>query len=160
MSIALYAGSFDPPTLGHDWVIGTALGLFGSLDVAVAINPAKRTMLSADDRASLLKRPGVSVVACPPSRYVADLADERGVHYLVRGLRGAEDVTHEQALAEFAAGRRGLITVVLLPPAHLRGVSSSAVKALIGPDGWQDAVRGMVSPAVLSKLEEAWTSKR
>ena len=57
-------------------------------------------------------------------------------------------------LRDFAATRAGLTTVVLMPPPELRGVSSSYVKALIGPNGWEDVVRPLVPGPVFEYLKK------
>lgn len=163
MPTAFYAGTFDPPTNGHLWVILRALELFDHLIVGVAVNPAKR--VSIDDNTRHWLMAGVTlratgepvnaeVTLVPSDRYVADVAREMGATHLIRGLRGAEDVLQEQTLADFARERADLTTVVLMPPSLLRGVSSSYVKALIGPVGWEDVVRPLVPRPVFEYLKK------
>lgn len=158
MKRALYAGSFDPPTSGHLWIVNEAFSLFGEVVVAIADNPAKRRTVPVTAAAEILSASvpfGVRVIRCPPDRYVADLAEQEGCDYLIRGLRGAEDLPHEQALRDFAEERAGLVTVVLMPPPHLRGLSSSYVRALVGPIGWEDIVANLVPEATLEYMKGA-----
>lgn len=151
---ALYAGSFDPPTNGHLWVIEKAAELF-EVVVAVAHNPAKKRVIPVGDSAVILAlSAGPRVVVCPPDRYVADLADTEGCDYLIRGIRGPEDIGHELMLRDFAERRR-LTTLVFMPPPHLRGLSSSYVRALVGPVGWEAEVEKFVPPATLDYLKGA-----
>jgi pantetheine-phosphate adenylyltransferase len=157
--IAVYAGTFDPPTNGHAWVIGEALILFDRVIVAVASNPAKKPRISALNRMALLRQMMQSVgrdgdvVVVDPTVYIADAAWAAGARYLVRGLRAADEFTYEQTLRDFNEERRGLTTVVLMPPPHLRGLSSSYVNALVGPKGWQDVVAKLVPASVLEYIE-------
>jgi len=87
---ALYPGSFDPFTLGHQDVVQRALSLFDELTVAVAANPEKRTPLfSVEDRMEMIgqvyaDRPEVHVTSF--TGLTVDFARERGVPTLVRGL--------------------------------------------------------------------------
>lgn len=169
-AVALYAGSFDPPTNGHLWMIQKAAEMFQVVIVAIAHNPAKipnRTDIAA--RAEILtkecdrivdgmvveKAPTIHVQVVPPTRYVADLARQLGATYLIRGLRGAEDLPHEQALRDFAEARAGLTTILLMPPPAIRGLSSSYVRALVGPDGWRKLVRRLVPAGTLEHLTHA-----
>lgn len=156
---ALYAGSFDPPTNGHLWVIAQALEMFEDVIVAVAHNPAKRGAIQPEERIEILNaerryRFGqrMEVLLAPSSRYVADVAQQYGARFLIRGIRGAEDLQHEQGLRDFAETRGELTTVFLMPPPALRGLSSSYVRALVGPHGWEDVVRPLVPAATLTCL--------
>ena len=75
---AIYAGSFDPPTLGHLWVIGEGLRLFGRVTVVVGGNPAKQESFSIDERVGMVREAtrdlgGVEVLSVE-NRYLHDLA--------------------------------------------------------------------------------------
>jgi len=55
-SLGVYAGSFDPPTVGHLWMIDQAAALFNKLVVALGINPDKRSLFSIEDRLEMLQK--------------------------------------------------------------------------------------------------------
>jgi pantetheine-phosphate adenylyltransferase len=140
MTIAVYAGSFDPPTLGHLEVARRAARLFTHVRILVADNPSKEPWFSAEARVELWREaaalmPNVSVAKTPG--LVVDHARDIGASVLVRGLRGASDADSEAWLAraneELAPG---LATFLVPCPESLAGVSSSELKrrALEGLD--------------------------
>jgi pantetheine-phosphate adenylyltransferase len=132
MSIAVYAGTFDPITAGHLSVIRQAARIFAHVRVLVAHNPLKQTLFEVSERldmiAALVRRmPQVSVDAT--DQLVVAYAQEIGASYLVRGIRGASDATFETELAQANRGIAPEIATVLLPAEpHLSSLSSSALK--------------------------------
>lgn len=135
MRRAVYAGTFDPVTLGHLSVIERAAQLFDELIVVVAVNPAKTPLFSRDERVSLLgelARPFPNVTACATEGYVVALARARGAAYLVRGVRGVTDMEAELELSRQNRALAPEIETVFVP-AHeeLSEVSSSRVKELV-----------------------------
>ncbi len=132
MSIAVYAGTFDPITYGHLSVVRKAAGIFGHVRILVAVNPDKRPLFTADERvasigALVVKMPHVSVDAT--ERLVVEYARDIGARFLVRGVRGATDAEFETRLAQQNRALAPEIETVLLPadPAF-SGVSSSELK--------------------------------
>jgi pantetheine-phosphate adenylyltransferase len=157
--IAVYAGSFDPPTLGHVDIIHQARRLFEEVHVLVASNASKSGRLIPPERAAALITASTYAPAevCPPGRYVADVVASRWHDHacLIRGLRDASDMGPEIAIRranEIIA--RELPTVYFLASPGVAHVSSSAVRALVGLAGWQDVVRRYVPECVLLAIEE------
>jgi pantetheine-phosphate adenylyltransferase len=140
MSIAIYAGSFDPITAGHLSVIRQAARLFSHVRVLVAVNPAKQGLFSPPERVELIaalvaRMPHVSVDAT--DRLVVEYAREVGASYLVRGVRGASDAGFETELAQANRTLAPELATVLLPAEpRLSSLSSSALKqrVLAGED--------------------------
>lgn len=132
MSIAIYAGSFDPITLGHLSVLRQAARLFAHLRVLVAHNPAKDYLFDVDARVALVRQlvaamPNVTVDAT--EGLVVDYARDIAASFLVRGVRGASDAQFETELAQAnRALAPGLTTILLPADAELAEVSSSALK--------------------------------
>ncbi len=160
--IGVYAGSFDPPTLGHLDIINQAKKLFCIVNVMVASNPGKgKRLLDADKTAELLKKMGADVVSiCPPNRYVADLVVEQSANHatLVRGLRDASDVGMEIQLRRAnAVIAPSLQTVYFVSSPEVAHVSSTAVRGLMGSgiDGWERVVAQYVTPEVLQALRDS-----
>lgn len=158
LRIAVYAGTFDPPTFGHLSVIERAHALFDRLWIVVAQNPQKLPLFPADDRVALLREmlralPQAGVVHT--SGYVVELARELGARYLVRGVRGATDIEGEIALAQLNHQLAPEIETVFVP-AHtgLAEVSSSRLKQLAreGAD-----LSRYCSPSVQARLA-AWAA--
>ena len=158
--VAVYAGSFDPPTDGHLWVIEKGAAIFERLIVTVAVNPAKQGLFSLDERVRMLqeitaRRGNIEVVVLEEVRYLACFAAELGATHLLRGIRNVNDYVYEHGMRDVNADLAPeLETVFVIPPAKMTAISSSVVKQLIGPPKWQEAVARYVPPAVLRALEE------
>ena len=154
---AVYAGSFDPLTNGHLWMIQQGLELFDHLIVAIGSNPSKSYTFSVEERLSLLKG---SVPTCErlvvdhfDNRYLVDYAKEKGAAYVLRGVRSPSDYEYERVMRYINNDLAPEITTVfLMPPRDLAQVSSSMVKSLIGPDGWEETVRRYVPNSVFEAL--------
>jgi pantetheine-phosphate adenylyltransferase len=153
--IAIYPGSFDPPTRGHEDLIRRALGLADTLIVAVAINPNKQPLFDVDERLRLLHlavgdEPRVQLVSF--SGLLADFARERGATMAVRGLRAVSDFEYEFQMA--LMNRRlnpELETVFLVPAVDLTYLSSSLVREAARFGG---NLEGLVHPAVAAALKQ------
>jgi pantetheine-phosphate adenylyltransferase len=155
--IAVYAGSFDPPTNGHLWMIQRGLQLFDRLIVAIGTNPEKTYSFSVQERLTLLE---VSLPPCErmtiahfDNRYLVDYAKEQGAAYILRGVRTADDYEYERVMRHINADLApDVTTVFLMPPRDIAELSSSMVKGLIGPDGWERTVKRYVPPPVFNAL--------
>ena len=100
---ALYAGSFDPLTLGHLDIIERAAGIFDEVVVGVVVNLEKKTMFSFAERMEMIREataylPNVSVDMC--DGLLADFVNRNGFNVVVRGLRGMSDFDSEQQMAQ------------------------------------------------------------
>lgn len=159
MRTAVYAGSFDPPTNGHLWMIERGLELFDRLIVAIGNNPAKHYTFTIGDRLELLR---ASVPSCErltiahfDNRYLVDYAREMDAGFILRGIRSPDDYEYERVMRHINADLAPRITTTfLMPPRDIAEVSSSMVKGLIGPAGWQDTVRRYVPVPVFAALED------
>lgn len=153
--VAVYSGTFDPPTLGHEDVMRRAAGLFDEVIVAVAIAHHKKTRFSLQERLDMVQAvaeglPG-RVRALPFDGLIMDFCRAHQACAVVRGIRNITDFDYE---AQMAAMNRKLLpaveTVFLLPQADLQCISSTLVReiATLGGD-----VSQMVSPAVAAQLK-------
>lgn len=130
---AVYAGSFDPITLGHTAIVERALRIYDRVTVAIGVNPNKRGLFSREERHALLEasfsNPRVQVVAFEGLLIDFALKIQAGV--LLRGLRLLTDFEHEFQLA---LGNRDLNsqieTVFMMTEAEFVYVSSSLVKEI------------------------------
>lgn len=133
-SVALFPGTFDPITLGHQDLITRSAGLFGRVIVAVAAAYHKKTLFSLDERLALVRevfadKPKVQVVAF--DGLLSEFACQSGAHVLVRGVRGMTDFEYELQLAAMnRAMRKELETVFLPPDARWQHVSSTLVREI------------------------------
>ncbi len=156
--IALYAGSFDPPTNGHLWMIRQGAALFDELIVTLAVNPDKRSFLPLEERERLLRAlvtelPGCVRVETVTRSFLVDFARAQGARYLLRGVRNGADVEYEKPMARMNARMApGIETVLLLPPAELEDISSSLVRGFPGFEGWEHWVQACVPPCVYEAI--------
>ena len=155
---AVYAGSFDPLTNGHLWMIEQGLSLFDHLTVAIGINPEKNYTYGVDKRLKILNKTlPLSEnldIACFENLYLVDYATEIGASYILRGIRSAHDYEFERGMRHTNSQlKKDITTVFLMPPRNLAEVSSSMVKGLIGPEGREEHVAKMVPPAVFDEIK-------
>lgn len=157
---AVIAGSFDPVTNGHLWVIEQASKMFSEVDVVIAVNPAKKGMFTLQERLDLLNRSlfiaGVekcTVSVLREKETVAKYAEYVHASVIVRGMRNTTDFEYERQL-NFVNTKiaPGVQTIYLMPPRELIEVSSSFVKGLVGLHGWKSVVESYVPSPVFDKL--------
>lgn len=156
MRTAVYAGSFDPPTNGHLWMIERGLEMFDQLIVAIGTNPSKRYSFTVEERLQLLRESTTPadhlVIAHFDNRYLVDYARKKGAKYVLRGIRSPHDYEYERVMRHINADMAPEITTVfLMPPRDIAEVSSNMIKSLIGPKGWEETVRRYV-PAPVFRL--------
>lgn len=154
---AVYAGSFDPLTVGHLWMIEEGVRLFQRVTVAIGVNPNKRPTFSLDERLQMLKastRHLRSVqLATFDNRFLIDYAKEIGATHILRGIRSPADYEFERVMRNINGDLDSKITTVfLMPPRDIAEVSSSMVRGLIGPKGWKTVVREYVPSPVYTRL--------
>lgn len=157
MKKAVYAGSFDPPTIGHMETLQRAAELFDKVICAVAVNPGKKPTFTTEERLDILrtltKDMSNVVVDSIQNEYLVRYAKRKGAEYIVRGIRNANDLVYESQLQYMNEGIESRVhTVHLIPPGHLAHISSSLVKSLIGPRGWEDEVSKYVDRSVTERL--------
>ena len=153
--IAVYPGTFDPITLGHEDIVRRAAALFGELVIAVATAHHKKTLFTLDERLALAadtaSRYG-NVSVAPFDGLVRDFVVARGGKVMVRGVRGVTDFDYEHQLARMNRNLAPDVeTVFLTPAATLQSVSSTLIREIsqLGGD-----VAPYVSPQVLHALNE------
>lgn len=153
--IAVYSGTFDPLTLGHEDVALRAAQLFDGVIVAVARAHHKKTRFSLDERLAMvqafadLQSPG-RIRVLPFDGLMMDFCRAHGAVAVVRGIRNITDFDYEAQMASM--NRKlypGVETVFLLPQADLQCISSTLVREISALGG---DVHGMVNPDVAQAL--------
>jgi pantetheine-phosphate adenylyltransferase len=152
MKVGLYAGSFDPWSVGHQYVLENALSIFDSIHIVVAVNPVKHSRLDAETRARLVAHAidsykdwwkvrlpliaGKKVTVVPYDGLIADYAKEHSIQHLIRGLRSTTDFEAEFNLY-FAnqAINSSLQTWAIMCPPRLLHCSSTYIRAVVGKPG-------------------------
>lgn len=152
--MAVYSGTFDPITLGHEDVARRAALLFDEVIVAVAIAHHKKTRFTLQERLDMAAEVASSlpgrVRVLPFEGLIMDFCRQHGATAVVRGIRNLTDFDYEAQMA--AMNRKlhpGVETVFLLPQAELQCISSTLVREIASLGG---DVSQMVSPAVARRL--------
>lgn len=132
--VAVFAGSFDPYTIGHDDIARRALKLFDRLVIVVAVNPEKHYMFSAEERLAAIRElykdePCVSVVA--NDGMTVDIAAKVGAQFQVRGVRSTIDFEYERIEADYNRNLGNLETVLLYAQPQFSSISSTAYRQLV-----------------------------
>ena len=137
LRVAVFAGSFDPITVGHLDLVKRAAMMFDSLFVVVAQNASKKNMFDAETRKAMVEEavsgiPNVSVAV--HDGLTVDFMKSVDARYLVRGIRNASDLDAEQAVAwnnKVIYGVGDIETVFLMSAQEHLAVSSSLVRELL-----------------------------
>ena len=133
--VALFAGSFDPFTRGHEAVVEEALRLFDEVVIGVGDNISKKGLLTLENRCRIIEdiyAENERVRVAKYSTLTGDFAREVGATALVRGVRNTIDFEFERTVE--ATNRQlfpDLTTVLLVTPAEYMHISSSVVRELL-----------------------------
>jgi pantetheine-phosphate adenylyltransferase len=150
---AMYPGTFDPITLGHEDLVRRACRLFDKVVVAVAANPSKEPMFSLDERVELAQTVLADFNNVEVSGYeglTVDFARQHDLQVIVRGLRAISDFEHEFQLANMNRHLTDEVeTAFLTPTEKYTYISSSLVREIctLGGD-----ISEFVSPPVKTAL--------
>ena len=134
MRVAIFPGSFDPFTRGHEAVVTEALRLFDKVVISIGHNPAKRGLLSVEARKRLIERVYEGNDNIEVTTYTTLTGDEArrvGAQTIIRSVRNAADFDYERTMDH--ANRAifpDLRTVVMIAPAEVEHISSSLVREL------------------------------
>ncbi len=157
--VAVYSGTFDPFTLGHEDIVRRAAGLFDRVLIAVATAHHKKTLFSLAERVAqveqcvqgIAKASGAQVSVLSFDGLIMDFCAEHRANAVVRGVRNLSDFDYEAQMAAMNRKLRPEVeTVFLLPDATLQCISSTLVREIskLGGD-----VQQLVSPGVAAALQ-------
>ena len=127
--LALFPGSFDPFTKGHEAILRRVLPLFDRIVVAVGVNSEKHCMFSAEERMERIREamkdcPSVEVTSY--SGMTIDLCHQLGAKVIIRGIRTAADFEYEQLIASVNRAQDPTIeTLLVMADADHRNISST-----------------------------------
>ena len=163
MKKVAFAGTFDPITDGHVWVIEEGLNIADEVVVMIAHNPKKKTMFTEFERKAMIdevlreknidKRVTTVLIR---NEYVAQAAAQYDCNYLIRGIRSALDFDYETLIQQTnTTVLKGAKTIFVMPPRDLESVSSSFVKSLVGSVGWHWYIKSFLPAPVY----QAWLKK-
>jgi pantetheine-phosphate adenylyltransferase len=145
-------GSFDPVTNGHLDIISRAAQVYDEVVVAVAQNPSKTTLFTADERVELIREATKQLDNVRVDRFeglTVDFCRQNDISAIVKGLRAVSDFDYEMQMAQMNYNQAGVETLFMTTNPLYAFLSSSLVKdfAKFGGD-----VSGLVPPTVLDKL--------
>ncbi|PKP45025.1 MAG: pantetheine-phosphate adenylyltransferase [Bacteroidetes bacterium HGW-Bacteroidetes-12] len=135
MNIALFPGSFDPITIGHENIIRRALPLFDKLVVAVGSNTNKKHLFPLEQRTNWIKKvfeddPKIEVVSY--DGLTVDFCKKINATFIVRGLRNSSDYNYESTIAQMNHQLDNSIeTLFLQTTPHLSAINSTIVRDII-----------------------------
>ena len=136
MTTAIFAGSFDPFTIGHEDIARRALQIVDHLVIGVGINEQKKYWLSTDERISAITQlfadePRVTVKGY--SDLTIDFAKREGARFVVKGVRSVKDFEYEREQADInrLITHGEVETLLLYAEPHLSSISSSMVRELM-----------------------------
>jgi pantetheine-phosphate adenylyltransferase len=164
MKKAIYAGSFDPPTNGHLWMIEQASQLFDTLIVAIGENYEKNYTFRTNERLYLLKEitkkfNNVEIVSFN-NEFLVNYANKVNASYIIRGIRNSNDYEFEKTMRYINSDLNNQIsTIFLIPPRNYAEVSSSMIKGLIGSNGWEEIVAKYTPNIVLQYLKSYYKKR-
>lgn len=169
---AVYAGVFDILTRGHWSIIEAGVHLFDKLTIGIGRNPGKNPVFTAEERQEIISESLAEVIGSAKGYHLEKLANvhveifedeflvkfaERvGANYILRGIRDSEDFRQERAYHFFNKGFAPTIeSVYMMPDIRYEAVSSSAIKGMIGPQGWEEFIKPYLTmPAYRRILEK------
>ena len=138
MRKAIFPGSFDPITLGHQDIINRALPLFDEIVIAIGVNADKKYMFSLEERKRFIvetfkDEPKISVITY--EGLTIDLCHKINANFILRGLRNPADFEFEKAIAHTNRRLSKIETVFLLTAAKTSYISSSIVRDVMRNHG-------------------------
>lgn len=164
MTIAIYAGSFDPVTNGHIDVLKGALRLADTVIVAIGVHPGKKPLFSFEERVELIDASAHAILGKDASRLsvisfdnlVIDAARKHGAQLMVRGLRDGTDLDYEMQMAGMNGTMAPELQTVFLPadPA-VRTITATLVRQIASMGG---DIRPFAPAAVAAALEAKFKS--
>ena len=140
--IAVFPGSFDPITKGHEALVIRALGLFDEVIVAIGSNANKKYMFSEEERTEFIRNtfanePKVSVESY--KGLTIDFCKEKKCNFLLRGLRNSNDFEFEKAISQINGKlNTDIETVFLITSSELAAINSSIVRDILKNNGDAD----------------------
>ena len=150
---AIYAGSFDPITRGHEDLINRSCEFVDHLVVAVAVNSSKKALFTTDERVQLIRAATVDNRCVEVTSFeglLVDFARKLGAKFNIRGLRAVSDFEYEFQMALMNRHMsENFETIFMVPSVETTYISSSVVREVAKHHG---NLNGLVHPAVAEAL--------
>jgi pantetheine-phosphate adenylyltransferase len=138
-TLAVYAGSFDPVTMGHLDMVTRAAALFDRVVVAIGVHPSRSPLFTLEERMAFLNEATRDIDNVEVTSFeglLIDYCGTIGARIIIRGLRHAMDFEYELQIAQANADMRPEIDTVFLPTANRFGfITASLVREIASHDG-------------------------
>ena len=134
MNRAIFPGTFDPFTIGHESIVRRALTFTDEVIIAIGINEQKHSLFPVAKREQMIRdyykdKPRVKVMSY--SNLTVDFAHEVGANTIIRGIRTVKDFEYEETIADINRKLTGIETIFLFTEPDLASISSSIVRELM-----------------------------
>ena len=134
MNRAIFPGTFDPFTIGHESIVRRALTSTDEVIIAIGINEQKHSLFPVAKREQMIRdyykdEPRVKVMSY--SNLTVDFAHEVGANTIIRGIRTVKDFEYEETIADINRKLTGIETIFLFTEPDLASISSSIVRELM-----------------------------
>jgi len=163
MTKAIYAGSFDPFTMGHLNILNRAAVMFEEVIVAIGTNTSKKALFSPEEKLEMIEevvaeRSSDNVrVILHADNLIVDLAEQEGAKVMVRGIRSVTDMEYEMNIASMNKTQAPDIeSVFLMADEKYRFVSSSLIKEIAQFDG---DVSEMVPDSIAERMKDKYLNR-
>lgn len=160
MTKAIYAGSFDPFTMGHLNILNRSAKMFEEVIVAIGTNTSKKALFTPDEKLEMIKQvikessPDNVRVVLHVDGLIVDFAEAEGATVMVRGIRSLSDMEYEMNIASMNKTQQPEIeSVFLMADEQYRFVSSSMIKEIAIFDG---NVSSMVPDSIAERMKEKY----
>lgn len=162
--IGVLAGSFDPITNGHIWMIRRAVSMVDKLHIVLGKNSNKKYYFTEGERIDMMNAVIVDeltsdewckiFIEINEDQLLIDMAHEFGAQFLFRGIRNSTDYAYEHNMQSVNRRLRPDIqSVFFMTPPELTDVSSSTVRELVGFHNWEQTISSYVHPAVIRNFK-------
>ena len=134
MTTAIFTGSFDPFTIGHEAIVRQALPLFNRIVIGVGVNGNKTCLYDPQTRVEAIARLYAGETKVEVRQYddlTVDFARREGAHYIIKGVRSVKDYEYERDQADINRMLDGVETVLFLAAPGMEGISSTMVRELM-----------------------------
>jgi len=162
-TMAMFPGTFDPPTNGHIDLIQRAQGMFDELVVAIGHNPEKTALFTPEQRRRMIERicaeQNLAVRVATYDGLTVDFAQQIGARIILRGIRNHSDLNFEFQLAMTNRAVADVETVFIMTGEQHGFVSSTLIKQ-IAASGRMEHLQRLLPPLVVDAIAEKMTSDR
>lgn len=158
MRIAVFAGTFDPITKGHEYVVNKALESFDKVYIVIACNDQKTPFFTTEERREFIKSTfdlNDRVEVFVHDGLMMDFMKEKGLTHYIRGIRNDTDLSYEKKMLDFNKGvYPELNTVFIYSPKTYGKITSTAVR-----EGNESAIRELVPSVIFDKVSTRLSKK-